>query len=71
VREGSAVQEIAQECWNFFEAIIRADPRRWLWAYKYWRFKPKDATRDYPFYANVSEGFDRLIRDVSGARDRE
>jgi len=72
VREGSTVQEIAQECWNFFEAIIRADPRRWLWAYKYWRFKPKDATRDYPFYANVSEGFDRLIRDVSGrARDRE
>ena len=62
VPPNATVQEIAQRCWDVLEEIIRKDPGRWLWAYKHWRYKPKDATRQYPFYANVSSKFEKLLR---------
>lgn len=53
-------QEVAQGCWDFWEAHIRQEPERWLWTYKHWRYKPKEARRPYPFYANVSSRFEKL-----------
>jgi KDO2-lipid IV(A) lauroyltransferase len=54
-------QQIAQQCWDFFEPTIRAQPEYWLWAYRHWRFKPEGASCEYPVYARTREEFDRLM----------
>jgi lauroyl/myristoyl acyltransferase len=64
---GASEREIAQACWNFFEPIIREDPGQWLWAYKHWRYLPKDAARPYPFYAFSSRDFDELLKRTGPA----
>ena len=58
---GTPYHEIAQVCWNQFEPVIRAHPEYWLWLYKHWRYKPSQATRQYPFYANQTTQFDLEI----------
>lgn len=58
----ASAREIAQACWDSFEPFVRQNPGPWLWMYKHWRYRPSDATRPYPFYANVSPGFERLLR---------
>ncbi len=57
-------QEIAQQCWDVFEAQVRRQPEAWLWAYKHWRHVPagEDPAR-YPFYAGRSPEFDRLLQE--------
>jgi KDO2-lipid IV(A) lauroyltransferase len=57
----ASAQQIAQTCWDFFEPKIRENPELWMWAYKHWRYRPANATRPYPFYANVSSSFERLF----------
>jgi KDO2-lipid IV(A) lauroyltransferase len=59
--EGTPYHEIAQVCWNRFEPIIRENKEHWLWMYKHWRYRPEQAERDYPMYANKSSQFDREI----------
>jgi KDO2-lipid IV(A) lauroyltransferase len=66
IAEGTSHREIAQQCWDAFEPIIRARPAPWLWMYKHWRYRPSDADRAYPFYANVAPGFDALLAQKSG-----
>lgn len=53
--------QIAQGCWDFFEPRIRAAPERWMWAYKHWRYQPGGG-QGYPFYANRSGSFEKLLR---------
>ena len=53
---------IAQACWDEIEPMIRARPELWMWVYKHWRYKPQGATRVYPFYANESSKFEKLLR---------
>ena len=65
IPEGSTEQEIAQIAWNFFEKLIREKPELWMWAYKHWRIRPKGETRPYPFYANESGRFEKLLRQVT------
>ncbi len=48
---GTSEQEIAQRVWDFFEPLIREHPELWLWGYKHFRYRPLDATREYPFYS--------------------
>ncbi|MEO8350838.1 MAG: lysophospholipid acyltransferase family protein [Chthoniobacteraceae bacterium] len=57
---GASVPEIAQRCWDAFEPIIKARPELYLWPYKHFRFRPRDAERRYPEYANESSKFDKL-----------
>jgi KDO2-lipid IV(A) lauroyltransferase len=57
-------QEIAQLCWDQFEPVVRQNPSPWLWMYKYWRFRPTDATRPYPFYARTAPRFDQLLEQI-------
>jgi len=58
----ATLPEIAQACWDFYETRIRERPELYLWAYKHWRFRPRDAApEDYPFYANVSSKFEKLL----------
>jgi lauroyl/myristoyl acyltransferase len=59
---GAGVREIAQRCWNALEPIVRARPEEYLWAYKHFRYRPRDATRTYPAYANESGKFEKLLR---------
>ncbi len=59
----ATLQQIAQQCWNFFEPRIRQAPETWLWAYKHWRFKPPVVTRTYPFYAHVCKEFNRMLEE--------
>ena len=58
--------QIAQKCWDEFEPHVRQNPAPWLWMYKHWRYRPRDAASDaYPFYAHVSPRFERLLREQS------
>jgi KDO2-lipid IV(A) lauroyltransferase len=57
----TSLAEITQSCWDFFEPFIRARPDLWLWNYKHWRYKPLNAGREYPFYAQVSKEFERIL----------
>jgi lauroyl/myristoyl acyltransferase len=63
--EGASVAEISQRCWDAFEPILRTNPESWLWPYKHFRYKPRDATRPYPTYANESAKFEKLLREIS------
>ena len=64
---GATHQQVAQACWDRFEQIIRENPAPWLWAYKLWRFLPAKPERPYPFYANFSPEFERLIVETEQA----
>lgn len=64
---GATYQEIAQGCWTLMEPFIREQPELWLWNYRHWRYKPKDAAREYPFYAHVAKKFDQAIAQPVGA----
>lgn len=55
---GTSYHEIAQACWDRFEPLIREHPEQWLWGYKHWRYRPANAEKVYPFYANWSEQFE-------------
>ncbi len=59
-------QEIAQLCWDQFEPVVRQNPSPWLWMYKYWRFRPTNATRAYPYYAHPVPRFDQLLAQTPG-----
>jgi lauroyl/myristoyl acyltransferase len=69
----ASIQEIAQACWDFYESRIRERPELYLWTYKHWRYRPRDAApEDYPFYANVSSAFEKLLAatPASGGKKR-
>jgi Kdo2-lipid IVA lauroyltransferase/acyltransferase len=59
--EGMTHQQVAQASWDAFEPYVRKEPAPWLWMYKHWRFKPADAPRPYPFYANIAPQFEKLL----------
>ena len=64
---GMTHQQIAQVCWNSFEPYVRKNPAPWLWMYKHWRYRPANADRLYPFYANFLRPFEDILqRDRSG-----
>jgi lauroyl/myristoyl acyltransferase len=63
---GATPHEIAQRCWDVFEPILRANPHGWLWPYKHFRYRPRNATRPYPAYANDSSEFEELLRVTTG-----
>lgn len=56
----ATLQEIAQHCWDALEPVVRTRPELWLWPYKHFRYRPRNATRDYPEYANESGKFEKL-----------
>ena len=58
----AGVQAIAQRCWEVFEPCVRAQPGLYLWAYKHFRYRPRDAAREYPAYAHESGAFEKLRR---------
>lgn len=62
----ASAAEIAQACWDCFEPVLRKDPAPWLWMYKHWRIRPDDATRDYPFYANRSPHYEKMVKHSGG-----
>ncbi|MFN2476817.1 MAG: lysophospholipid acyltransferase family protein [Chthoniobacterales bacterium] len=53
--------DIAQACWDRFEPMLRQKPAPWLWMYKHWRYRPAEADRRYPDYANESPHFRKLL----------
>ena len=63
---GASHAEITQGCWDFFEPFIRARPDLWLWSYKHWRYRPRDAGREYPFYAQISRKFELILAGERG-----
>jgi Kdo2-lipid IVA lauroyltransferase/acyltransferase len=60
---GLSPRDLAQRCWDMFEAEIRQNPGLWMWMYKHWRYLPGDE-RDgrYPFYANRQKDFAAMVR---------
>lgn len=61
----ATLQQISQQCWDYFEPILYQRPELWLWPYKHFRFRPKGTTRPYPFYSHESAKFDKLLRTVA------
>ena len=62
-------QQVAQACWDRLEPYIHQHPELWLWVYKHWRYRPRDADPErYPFYANQSASFERLLAESRGNR---
>ncbi len=59
-------EQVAQCCWDFFEAEIRAEPERWLWCYRHFRYRPAGADRQYPFYAHPAVEFDERVAAREG-----
>jgi len=67
----ASIQEIAQACWDFYESRIRERPELYMWAYKHWRYRPRAAApEDYPFYANLSTSFEKLLTATPVAKKR-
>lgn len=60
------IGEIAQRCWDKLEVCLRARPEEYLWRYKHFRYRPKTATRRYPFYANTSSRFEKMLSPALG-----
>jgi len=58
---GMTHQQIAQACWNSFEPYVRKNPAPWLWMYKYWRYRPANPDRPYPFYSNFYQPFENMV----------
>ena len=58
---GVDVRKIVQQCWDVLEPSIHDHPECWLWSYKHWRYKPRDGGGRYPFYANQSKRFQKLV----------
>lgn len=61
----ATLQQICQQCWDYFEPIIRKRPDLWLWPYKHFRFRPKDTTRPYPAYSHESAKFEKLLKTIA------
>ena len=66
---GSTPADVAQLCWDRYEPIIRANPGLWMWPYKHFRYRPRETTTPYPFYASESPAFDRLRSNVDPERN--
>jgi KDO2-lipid IV(A) lauroyltransferase len=60
--ETMTLQQITQACWDSFEPYVRKNPAPWLWMYKHWRYRPANADRPYPFYANPLGSFDEILQ---------
>ena len=41
----ATLQQITQQCWDSLEPTIVARPEEWLWPYKHFRYRPRDAAR--------------------------
>ncbi len=63
---GTSMPGIAQLCWDALQPAIRARPELYLWAYKHFRYRPKNASNDYPPYSNESGKFEKLLKAASG-----
>jgi KDO2-lipid IV(A) lauroyltransferase len=61
---GTPFHEVAQACWDKLEPLIRQHPEQWLWGYKHWRYRPANAEKTYPFYANWSEQFEAELANI-------
>jgi len=66
----ATLSTVAQLCWDCYEPIIRAQPGLWLWPYKHFRYKPRDTTVPFPFYANEWDAFDKLRAESAQASKR-
>jgi Kdo2-lipid IVA lauroyltransferase/acyltransferase len=66
VAVGMTHQQIAQACWNSFEPYVHKNPAPWLWMYKHWRYRPVNADRPYPFYANALGPFEKILQRDDG-----
>ena len=67
---GATPHEIAQRCWDVFEPMLQANPESWLWPYKHFRYRSRDAVRTYPAYANDSSGFEKLLGRINAEQAR-
>jgi lauroyl/myristoyl acyltransferase len=63
--ESATVPDICQLCWSTLEPLIHAQPHEYLWAYKHFRYRPKNAQRPYPAYSNESGKFEKLLRTTA------
>jgi KDO2-lipid IV(A) lauroyltransferase len=55
-------EAICQAIWNNLEKAILQFPHLWLWSYKHFRYKPRDARREYPDYAAFHPLFESTAR---------
>jgi lauroyl/myristoyl acyltransferase len=61
----ATLQEIAQRCWDAFIPALESRPQEWLWPYRHFRYRSREADREYPEYANESGKFEKLLKAQS------
>ena len=66
---GLALADAVARARRFVHEAIRTNPGLWMWAYKHFRYRPRDPTAPYPFYANQRDAFDRLRSIVDPERN--
>ncbi len=55
-------EQMTQAIWENVEQAILKAPHLWLWSYKHFRYKPKEARREYPDYAIFHPDFEATAR---------
>jgi lauroyl/myristoyl acyltransferase len=65
----ASIPDICQQCWVAMEPYIHARPHEYLWAYKHFRYRPRNAQRPYPAYSNESGKFEKLLRGTNQGGD--
>lgn len=58
--EGGGERFLAQRTWDVFEKAIVERPDLWLWAYKHFRYRPQNTTREHPFYSRENAHFEEI-----------
>jgi lauroyl/myristoyl acyltransferase len=61
--EGCGERVLAQRTWDVFEKAIIERPDLWLWAYKHFRYRPHNTTREHPFYSRENAQFEEIRRE--------
>jgi lauroyl/myristoyl acyltransferase len=59
-----SIHQAVQSGWDLLEKTVQDRPDLYLWAYRHFRYRPKDATRAYPTYATPSPALDALKLEV-------
>lgn len=55
---------LCQKTWEVFESFIMERPELWLWPYKHFRYRPREAARRYPFYSSPNLVFEALREET-------
>jgi KDO2-lipid IV(A) lauroyltransferase len=68
VASSESINDAVQRGWDVLEDVVNRNPDLYLWIYRHFRYRPAQATREYPAYAQIHPPFETLRQEIkSGA----